>query len=507
MYKVLLVDDERLELNTLKNYVDWKKLGIGTVYTANNGLQALETADFKKPDIVFTDIRMPVMDGIEFAKQLREKDKRVKIIFLTGYDEMDFIRQAFRLSATDYILKPFLVEDIERVVKGILVSLEQEQTVSHSRVHAERKIIDNIFKDDMQPAETLIGQFFAMENREEDTFRYSVIGLYGKSGNPPEKDFFREFPEVFYYVELQELNLLLLKTSVECHDVAESMAVYLYKNQENLGVVYMEGEHRLAEARIIRGRFEKAADAAFYLDSLTPASLSELLRGEKKAELAEEERKKLHILRKDITAQLSHGDSKLCFERLEDYLNICREACPSIYKNYIIRLYNHINDELVIENEELARQYPAMRFQGKTIVQLAEEANNDSQIKEGLIQYLNVILTWYCSLQENANYRVVVYVEDYIENHYMEPISVEMIASEIGLSPNYVRSIFKSGSGMTIKNYLSEYRLDKACKLLKNTSAKVSRVASMVGYDNVSYFCAIFQKRFGKTPNEWRRGL
>ena len=61
---------------------------------------------------------------------------------------------------------------------------------------------------------------------------------------------------------------------------------------------------------------------------------------------------------------------------------------------YTSRLYNHINDELVIENEELARQYPAMRFQGKTIVQLAEEANNDSQIKEGLIQYLNVILTW-----------------------------------------------------------------------------------------------------------------
>ena len=353
----------------------------------------------------------------------------------------------------------------------------------------------------------MIGQFFAMEDMEEDRFRFSVIGLYGKSGNPPEKPFFQEFPEVFYYVELQDLNLLLLKTSVECKDVAESMASYLYKNQKTLGVVYMEGQHKLAEARLIRSRFEKAADAAFYLDSLTPVSLSALLKVEKSGELTEEERKKLHVLRKDITAQLSHGDSQLCFERLEEYLNICSGACPSIYKNSIVRLYNHINDELVIENEELARQYPAMRFQGKTIVQLAEEANNDSQIKEGLIQYLNVILTWYCSLQENANYRVVVYVEDYIENHYMEPISVETIASEIGLSPNYVRSIFKSGSGMTIKNYLSEYRLDKACKLLKNTSAKVSRVASMVGYDNVSYFCAIFQKRFGKTPNEWRRGL
>ena len=86
----------------------------------------------------------------------------------------------------------------------------------------------------------MIGQFFAMEDMEEDRFRFSVIGLYGKSGNPPEKPFFQEFPEVFYYVELQDLNLLLLKTSVECKDVAESMASYLYKNQKTLGVFYME---------------------------------------------------------------------------------------------------------------------------------------------------------------------------------------------------------------------------------------------------------------------------
>ena len=188
MGKVLLVDDERLELNTLKEYVDWKRLGIETVYTANNGLQALELALSRHPDIVFTDIRMPVMDGIEFARQLREKDSRVKIIFLTGYDEMEFIRQAFRIAASDYILKPFLVEDIERVVGTILNSLRQEKTVAHSRVHAERKMIDHIFKDDSQPAEELIRQFCSMENKEEQETRFSVIGLYGREGNPPDKD-------------------------------------------------------------------------------------------------------------------------------------------------------------------------------------------------------------------------------------------------------------------------------------------------------------------------------
>ena len=105
MYKVLLVDDERLELNTLKNYVDWTKLGIGTVYTANNGLQALETAEFKKPDIVFTDIRMPVMDGIEVLKQLQQMEIDCKVIILSCHDDFHFVKEAMKNGAYDYLRK------------------------------------------------------------------------------------------------------------------------------------------------------------------------------------------------------------------------------------------------------------------------------------------------------------------------------------------------------------------------------------------------------------------
>ena len=101
---------------------------------------------------------------------------------------------------------------------------------------------------------------------------------------------------------------------------------------------------------------------------------------------------------------------------------------------------------------------------------------------------------------------MAAFVEDYIEKHYKEPVSIEELAEKIGLSPGYVRSIFKNSKGMTVKAYLSEYRLEKACSLLKNTSLGVGRIGQLVGYDNVSYFCSIFQKRYGKTPNEWRRG-
>ena len=121
-------------------------------------------------------------------------------------------------------------------------------------------------------------------------------------------------------------------------------------------------------------------------------------------------------------------------------------------------------------------------------------------------EYTKELLEWFCSLKEDVNYRVAAFVEDYIGKHYKEPVSIEAMAEKIGLSPGYVRSIFKNSKGMTVKTYLSEYRLEKACSLLKNTSLGVGRIGQLVGYDNVSYFCSIFQKRYGKTPNEWRRG-
>ena len=137
MYKVCLVDDEKLELNLLKNHVNWERLGVKEVFTAGNGQKALELVRAHNPDIVFTDIRMPVMDGIEFAKRLRELERvggmhrsPVKVIFLTGYDDMELIRKAFRLAASDYILKPFLVEDIEKAAGEIINSLNQENISS-----------------------------------------------------------------------------------------------------------------------------------------------------------------------------------------------------------------------------------------------------------------------------------------------------------------------------------------------------------------------------------------
>lgn len=92
-----------------------------------------------------------------------------------------------------------------------------------------------------------------------------------------------------------------------------------------------------------------------------------------------------------------------------------------------------------------------------------------------------------------------------MQEHCSESANVEELATKAGLSPNYLRSLFKEATGKTILEYNTEMRLQKAAELLKDKKNKVREVSIAVGYENVSYFGVVFQKKFGVTPNEYRK--
>ena len=158
--KILIVEDEVLVRCGLRSMVNWEKLGLDVIGDASNGKEALEIYEKEKPDIVMTDIKMPVMDGLELIEKIREQDQSTRIVLLTCYEEFSYLMRAMKLGVSDYILKLKMKPDeIEKAMEKVCKELEQKNPDSKNETKA------------VQDKSDLFGQYVFYHQINENTFR------------------------------------------------------------------------------------------------------------------------------------------------------------------------------------------------------------------------------------------------------------------------------------------------------------------------------------------------
>ncbi len=126
LYKVILVDDEEEVREAIRKRINWEEIGFSVVGTAENGEEALELAESCEPDVVMTDIQMPFMDGLTLLKKIKEKIPDLKSVIFVGYDEIDYAKEAIRLEAEEYILKPVDSDELRAIFMRIKDRLDEE---------------------------------------------------------------------------------------------------------------------------------------------------------------------------------------------------------------------------------------------------------------------------------------------------------------------------------------------------------------------------------------------
>ncbi|WP_054739744.1 response regulator [Cellulosilyticum ruminicola] len=131
MLNVQIVDDEPIIRLGLQRLIDWEEMGFEITCIAQNGKQALEQLETERVDLIITDIEMPIMNGLDFIKEVREKDKNIEIVILTAYEDFEYAKTAIRCGITQYILKPIEEKAVMQLLMQIRQDIEEKSVRKH----------------------------------------------------------------------------------------------------------------------------------------------------------------------------------------------------------------------------------------------------------------------------------------------------------------------------------------------------------------------------------------
>ena len=150
MYKIILADDEKVVLEGIVNSIDWKKYNIEVIGTASDGNELLTLAQSLKPDIILTDIRMPQLDGLDAALQLRETLKNTQFVFITAYEEFEYAKKAIACGAVSFLTKPVLKRDLEEQIRNVVSKLDEKKAVLAELSKFRQKFMKREYAEELE---------------------------------------------------------------------------------------------------------------------------------------------------------------------------------------------------------------------------------------------------------------------------------------------------------------------------------------------------------------------
>jgi two-component system, response regulator YesN len=520
MYKVLIAEDEMFVRMGIKMSVEWEKLEMKVVADVENGQLALEAYEKFHPDIVITDIKMPIMDGVELIQKIRSSSEDTRIIILSCLQDFDIIKLAMSYGVTDYILKLTMTqEDMERVllktkkeIRTIKTGKDAEKG-KYSRGKWEKLLWDSLYYPMYSEG--------ALEERLKNAgcplvstnMVLTVITI----------DNYREIQQIF-----EDQYGSLISSSFE-NIITELMLEYggsvLLYEKENRYILLLgqEGNYQNYEVEKLVNEFlnrVRRVIKQYFHGSLTIA-VSQVFHGLLHLHAMYEQANKIIQQRfyygagQTLTYRNMMCDSLEMVKKEMDWLTqtlkmdevvrkqldagsryLSENSGPENIRNFFEHMI-HAELDRIIQNEktrlEVTKDFQGKLRQSLTLHELAEcyvICINSLYGEAGRGQVLS---------------KTVSDIIHYISKNYKNTITLENISDTVELTPNYVCSLFKKEMGMTIVNYIMLYRINKAKALIMNTNMRSYEIAAKVGFTDESYFSRSFKKITGCSPNDYKK--
>lgn len=514
MYKVMLVDDNRIEMEGVRDLVPWGDFDCTVVVTAKNGQEGFEKAMKMKPDIIVSDIAMPVMNGIEMGREIIRALPNTVFIYMSCYEEFEYAKEIMKFNACGYVLKPIILKEMGEMIKKAVEKIQESNKTNKLNEwfeHNETRLREQMFREMLYGAENGSLELFN-DFSSESGGQYSIALV--------EIDSSRNETSAFGYKQIYDIKEIIDRQKYVVASAIirkNTVAVLVHPNDDEDG---LEAVLDMAEVMKSAINDETGVDVTIAIGGLF-RNQNEIISLFEKAEFVLKSKfysgKNRILLENEIgsnfkTLNVNIGELTADMEQLldsgtkEDIRTFVAQKldpggiAQEYTKSICLIIISVLGDTMVKRNisfkevfgDELMVWDKLSRFE--TIL----------DIKQWLVNIITSVKAFFGGDEEKRYKKIVEDAKEYIGLYFREFENIKQIADKLEISTSYLHQLFKKYTGQTILNYITSVRMQEAKKLLRDPKCKVYEVADMVGYKSTNYFSITFRDYTGETPTVYK---
>lgn len=509
MLKVLFADDEPLMLEGLRYLVDWDQLGFEVCGEAMDGEDALQLIHRTRPDLVITDVRMPVINGLELIESLYESDFQVKFIIFSGYADFEYAMKALKYGVSNYLTKPLDENELEQAVQAVASQIRTERELLERReaVSAlmETETVSSLLMRENTPEEVKAG-LSALDIHPGS--RICCVLVNGVSlGEPhlrgsrllkvdddsPVKhvtaySFAASIDKLGYLlISPQEgpgLNRAVIEEWIDILRAREPRPVTFSVSREHIGTEHLNMAYQEALTANICHTGTDQRDIHHFCEQ-DKDEMAMLPAG----------------LKKSLIQSVTAGNTEGLISQVRDIFKIFSDDITS--KAWIDAYLTHIKADLLHEIKARGGDAPAWE---KKWFPPKVSASRLLLLEQQTAEDLREAAEWFAAADRSRDDLVVASAVEYIRTNYRDKLKLQDIAGHLHVNSAYLGQRIKKQYGSSFNELLHQIRIEEAKKLLRRTDMNISDVAELVGYSDADMFTAKFKVLNGISPSLYKKG-
>lgn len=507
MLHVLIADDEKIIRDGIEhiiaNYSDKYNF-----FHAENGMDALQIICSNNIDIVFADIKMPVLNGIELLEKLRSIHYMGPIVIISGYEDYEYVHGAMKLGVVDYILKPIIPEELIALLnichKEICKHKQRSLFYTSRKIKQDIKLLYNqqgILENLLNGSFTLYD--FLKDKHIEDYHYHTIIVINIVNKKIMEESerilIFQKyctlFNKSFTNDELIFIQGILDKvwTILFFHKESNNrFRIESILNKENIQYGLEESCHKADFKKIFEIANIKLNKNFYDYNTINiNGDYKELMKSSPYTETIK---------------RLTNALSSLNMNDFKKYLKIfLYEVCTEkVSKDTIKNLLIKMIYQVLSDNNEFISVVSKYKFTDLDVTHLIQDASSATQLYQSLISTINHYIDEVKEKTEHTEDYIIKRMKNYVSSNYNGDVQLNEIAQLLQMHPNYLSSYFKEKTDKTFSQYVRSYRIKKAKELLQENNLKLFEIATQVGYKDNANFYRAFKKETGFSPKDFK---